>query len=425
MSYNKWSLSYFIEWIIAINPSKFEQYRDLLHHSLLENNFKCTDIYDLDREDLKEYGIINLSDRKTIYKSIIKLIATQKTDTAIVSAEYHLPHPITSSPSVQSDSISVLNANSYTNYTKNYTTVYLITWWIRQNGISPKICSKFVNVILCFHGILEHQNKAISNTQIYGEKSSVSTIKSLCESTQPVFVDKEGNTYKMETLADRLDLFDETVNLITNTFDVAEPLVKCADVSRDEIYFYMHKLLSKMKNNNMLDMIFIFSNNKNNEMAFAIVCSDLFEDNIDLNENEWKQLQSKGGNMIKVLQFVELLAINGIKELEKKLGYEYGNIIKRSEKGHFFHVGKGVAKQKYAGKGATPLMYKYILEFAKNAGYKYLCQEATNPISQHIAKKYGNAKTYYEMKFSDHFEHYSRTSITKEQTAMFQVIHLK
>eukprot|EP01084_Bolivina_argentea_P181210 312997_1 len=143
MSYNKWSLSYFIEWIIAINPSKFEKYRDLLHHPLLENNFKGTDIYDLDREDLKEYGIINLSDRKTIYKSIMKLIATQKTDTTIVSTEYHLPRPITSSPSVQSDSVTVLNGNSYnTNYTKNYTTVYLIIGWIRLNGISPKIGSK-------------------------------------------------------------------------------------------------------------------------------------------------------------------------------------------------------------------------------------------------------------------------------------------
>lgn len=43
-----------------------------------QNHFSGSDIYNLDRADLKEYGIINLDDRKTIYKAMEKLIVAQK-----------------------------------------------------------------------------------------------------------------------------------------------------------------------------------------------------------------------------------------------------------------------------------------------------------------------------------------------------------
>eukprot|EP01083_Nonionella_stella_P205597 748565_1 len=106
------------------------------------------------------------------------------------------------------------------------------------------------------------------------------------------------------------------------------------------------------------------------------------------------------GKFAKVIEFVEELSVNGMKALANKIPKEYANKIKNKEKGHFFHLYMGAANFKYAGKGATPLMYKCEILKAKQAGYSYYIQESTNPISQHLAEKYANAKTYYEMQFS-------------------------
>lgn len=76
--YKTWSSADTVEWIISIDPSKFEQYREILTTSFAKINFSGKSLVDLDREDLKEYGIINLEDRKVIYKAIIQLMATQK-----------------------------------------------------------------------------------------------------------------------------------------------------------------------------------------------------------------------------------------------------------------------------------------------------------------------------------------------------------
>eukprot|EP01083_Nonionella_stella_P219618 786512_1 len=73
IQYKNWSSKDVIEYIICINPSKFEKYRNLLDTTLVKNNFTGAHIDDLDLTDLKEYGIINLNDRKLIYKSLTKL----------------------------------------------------------------------------------------------------------------------------------------------------------------------------------------------------------------------------------------------------------------------------------------------------------------------------------------------------------------
>ena len=76
--YKKWSSADTVKWIISIDPSKFEKYREVLAISFEKSNFDGKSLVDLDREDLKEYGIINLDDRKVIYKAVIQLMATQK-----------------------------------------------------------------------------------------------------------------------------------------------------------------------------------------------------------------------------------------------------------------------------------------------------------------------------------------------------------
>ena len=76
--YKLWSGTDTIEWIISIDSSKFEKYREELAQSFKDHNFTGANISELDREDLKDYGIIDLEDRRAIYKAFIQLIATQK-----------------------------------------------------------------------------------------------------------------------------------------------------------------------------------------------------------------------------------------------------------------------------------------------------------------------------------------------------------
>lgn len=74
--YKLWSSVDNVEWIISINSSKFEKYREALNNSFDDNHFNIESI--ADSEDLKQYGIMDLDDRKTIYTAISQLIASQK-----------------------------------------------------------------------------------------------------------------------------------------------------------------------------------------------------------------------------------------------------------------------------------------------------------------------------------------------------------
>eukprot|EP01084_Bolivina_argentea_P124494 220595_1 len=77
-TYLSWSTSELVNWIISIDSSYEHKYKNRLSTLLTKNGITGHNINDLDREDLKEYGIINLTDRKTIYAAIQKLIVNKK-----------------------------------------------------------------------------------------------------------------------------------------------------------------------------------------------------------------------------------------------------------------------------------------------------------------------------------------------------------
>jgi len=219
-----------------------------------------------------------------------------------------------------------------------------------------------------------------------------------------LFTDRMGNKFTMDKLSNRLDLFEEAVELISNTFFEAEPTTKCANVTYEEIYYYFKTFMTKMKDTNCLNLTFIFLDSITKELAFVMLCDDLFNDkDIDLNENELRILSKMGnGNMIKVLENVELVAKNGINEMAKdrdNVNDKYISYILNREKGHFFHGYIAAAKNKYRGNGGVLSMMQAIGVCAINEGYSYSCAENTNPITQHLATKYGKAKTYYQNKF--------------------------
>ena len=73
--YKSWSYQEAAEWIISINSSKFEKYREALNNSCSAKDINFESIEE--DEDLKQYGITDSNDRKTIYIAITQLISTQ------------------------------------------------------------------------------------------------------------------------------------------------------------------------------------------------------------------------------------------------------------------------------------------------------------------------------------------------------------
>ena len=84
--YKSWDVNETVEWIISIDSTRFAKYRQRLINAFKENGISGININDFDREDFKDFGIINLDDRKTIYKEIIILIAAQKRRGSQISA---------------------------------------------------------------------------------------------------------------------------------------------------------------------------------------------------------------------------------------------------------------------------------------------------------------------------------------------------
>eukprot|EP01084_Bolivina_argentea_P209758 357221_1 len=77
-NYRSWNSSQFLSWINSIDPTYTNKYAAILAKSFAQHNITGQQIDDLDMTDLKEYGIINLTDRKKIYAAIQGLIAIHK-----------------------------------------------------------------------------------------------------------------------------------------------------------------------------------------------------------------------------------------------------------------------------------------------------------------------------------------------------------
>eukprot|EP01083_Nonionella_stella_P050492 134300_1 len=240
---------------------------------------------------------------------------------------------------------------------------------------------------------------------------------------------KKGVEFRMERLSDHLDLFDEACDVITSAFvtgPTAEPLTKCAGGSCEEFRFFAHQVLNRMKDNNNLHTVFLLFENKTNELVSVNVCDDLFDPSNDLDDDDIKEIQQNAPSFIAIFEFLDQLTENGVKKLETEFKSD-DNTATLREIGRVFHVFMRGMKKEYLGRGLTTAMYRSVLTYAKNKGFRYCCHETTSAITQHINKKYANAKEYNSAKYSDHFENYNYDSlgVDKDQVAMFQVVDLK
>lgn len=72
-NYNKWTTNEFIDWIISLDKNRLIKYKDILNNNLIKQNVKGDNINDITKTDLKEFGLIDFSDRAFVFKSINKL----------------------------------------------------------------------------------------------------------------------------------------------------------------------------------------------------------------------------------------------------------------------------------------------------------------------------------------------------------------
>eukprot|EP01083_Nonionella_stella_P011391 32376_1 len=77
-TYKSWSGIDLVNWIVSIDSAYEHKYKQMLLTSLAENGINGRHIDTLDREDLNQWGIVNLTDKKKIYGAIQTLIVTTK-----------------------------------------------------------------------------------------------------------------------------------------------------------------------------------------------------------------------------------------------------------------------------------------------------------------------------------------------------------
>eukprot|EP00486_Rosalina_sp_Unknown_P005563 CAMPEP_0201570486 /NCGR_PEP_ID=MMETSP0190_2-20130828/12773_1 /ASSEMBLY_ACC=CAM_ASM_000263 /TAXON_ID=37353 /ORGANISM="Rosalina sp." /LENGTH=403 /DNA_ID=CAMNT_0047994073 /DNA_START=23 /DNA_END=1237 /DNA_ORIENTATION=- len=169
--YKSWSSADCVEWIIAIDSARFERYRELLTTSFEENNFNGESILDLDLTDLKEYGIINLDDRKAIYSQIIQLMATQKRrdsqiDIQIDTSQLKSLSDVEEDDELGKDYSTLLTDDQLENLnnegfcklvfdeTENTFLMDLIKGYVKNNYEGPgTVIQEIMNAITYYHGI--------------------------------------------------------------------------------------------------------------------------------------------------------------------------------------------------------------------------------------------------------------------------------
>jgi len=78
VSYLSWTTDDLIQWIISLDPSYPEKYYQILNQLLSVQNIRGLGIDEFDREDLLGYGIVDLDDRRKIYKAMTDLIVYEK-----------------------------------------------------------------------------------------------------------------------------------------------------------------------------------------------------------------------------------------------------------------------------------------------------------------------------------------------------------
>eukprot|EP00484_Ammonia_sp_Unknown_P023556 CAMPEP_0197027108 /NCGR_PEP_ID=MMETSP1384-20130603/7080_1 /TAXON_ID=29189 /ORGANISM="Ammonia sp." /LENGTH=489 /DNA_ID=CAMNT_0042455905 /DNA_START=36 /DNA_END=1505 /DNA_ORIENTATION=- len=87
-SYRDWTSEQVADWIISLDASYEEEYREVLTQALSQHNITGQSIEILDETDFQTFGIINHDHRRKIFAELQKLIANKKRRDSL-----HLLHP--------------------------------------------------------------------------------------------------------------------------------------------------------------------------------------------------------------------------------------------------------------------------------------------------------------------------------------------
>ena len=72
--YETWDSKQSIRWICSLENGRYLKYRDTLRENMIRDGFKGSDFCDIDKADLRIYGVDVFSDRAALHKAIQKLL---------------------------------------------------------------------------------------------------------------------------------------------------------------------------------------------------------------------------------------------------------------------------------------------------------------------------------------------------------------
>ena len=84
-----WSVDEVISWIMDIDNGKYLKYFEMLNIRITDEQIDGIKLYELDYVDLKELGIIDIDDRKSLWRNIQLLIARNKHSKYQSEGDYH------------------------------------------------------------------------------------------------------------------------------------------------------------------------------------------------------------------------------------------------------------------------------------------------------------------------------------------------
>ena len=248
------------------------------------------------------------------------------------------------------------------------------------------------------------------------------------------FKDNTGNKYCVDLMSNHRDLINDVISMIVDSFtkeNTNDPqlywIAYGSGKVEDRIEFsrqfrlYIKLWIEKLIKFNSLHLSLIAFEMKTKKLVTIALNNDFFNQNMSLTENDLKPYMKQLSINTKVENFIYKTTNNGIKNALESLN-------EKACKNTFFRVSYRAIDSKYSGRGIVKSMYPLLLKFAKECGYKYVVHETTNPITQHICSKYGNARTFYQCKYSDYFEMNETWvklgKIDPDQSCMFQLVCL-
>ena len=246
-----------------------------------------------------------------------------------------------------------------------------------------------------------------------------------------------GNEYRIELLSDYPEYIPQVAKLVAYSFrgpNTTDPIAyaerrtdedKKAVLKEWEVWHITR--LNLLKKRKQLHLSLIVFDCKTNKLVTVALCNDAKNAKMEMSDTEFDALKIKMPVFGRSLEgpFIHKLGADGYNKFWLKNKIDINDKKQTEALNTYFHVFMRAIAREYAGRGVVSRMYPIILEFARKNGFKYVVHETSNPRTQHICRKHGNAITYHEAKISENFDDWNHSGlIGKDDALMFQVIHL-